>query len=45
MRLPLMKMSPAVIDLEAGDHAQRRRLAAAGRTQEGDELALARRSG
>ena len=26
--------------LESGDHAQRRGLAAAGRTQEGDELAL-----
>ena len=33
-------MSPQVIVLEARDHAQRRRLAAAGRAEEGDEFAL-----
>ena len=34
-------MSPLDNALEPGDHAQRRGLAAARRTQEGDELALA----
>ena len=31
-------MSPDVIDLESRDHSQRGRLAAAGRSEEGDEL-------
>ena len=39
MSVPSSTIVPAVGSLEAGDHPQRRRLAAAGRAEEADELA------
>ena len=38
--MPSMKIVPSVTDLEPGDHAQQRGLAAAGRPEQGAELAL-----
>ena len=41
MSLPSTTMRPCVGPVEAGDEAQRRRLAAAGRAEQREELALA----
>ena len=41
MRLPPIDNSPSGDRLEAGDHAKKRRFAAAGRTDKHDELAAA----